>query len=147
MAGIIKTLLDSRKIERYLVGVVDVEAEWDLFGPERADVVPRSIALEATYCDHVLIKYELWDGEPPAMSWDESWPGTIHLPSGRMHAISCHSGELDYYEEFELGHPGRQWQFRVHRKLLGHEDFTADIVGFSLFKLQFWPSAEAPALS
>ncbi|MET9063635.1 hypothetical protein [Streptosporangium sandarakinum] len=40
MAGIIKTLLDSRKIERYLMGVVDVEAEWDLFGPERADVVP-----------------------------------------------------------------------------------------------------------
>ncbi|MGV9325242.1 hypothetical protein [Streptosporangium sandarakinum] len=105
MAGIIKTLLDSRKIERYLVGVVDVEAEWDLFGPERADVVPRSIALDATYCDHALIKYELWDGEPPAMGWVESCSGTIHLPSGRMHAISCHSGESDYCE-IRAGPPG-----------------------------------------
>ncbi|MDP9864256.1 MULTISPECIES: hypothetical protein [Streptosporangium] len=138
MAEIIKTLLGSRKIERYLGGVVDVEGEWDLFEPERADVVPQSIALDATYCDHVLIKYELWDGEPPASDWDESWSGTIHLPSGRICATSCYSGESEYYEEFELGYPDHQWQFRVHRKLLSHEDFTADIVGFALFKLQFW---------
>ncbi|GGQ27072.1 hypothetical protein GCM10010140_66520 [Streptosporangium pseudovulgare] len=98
------------------------------------------------YCDHVLVKYELWDGEPPAMDWDESWAGAVHLPLGKDPRDQLPLRRTGLLRRVRAGPPGRRWQFRVHRKLPGHEDFTVDIVGFSLFKVQFRPSAEAPAL-
>ncbi|MGJ6969148.1 hypothetical protein ACSDR0_45390 [Streptosporangium sp. G11] len=70
MAEIIKTLLDSRKIAWHLQGVADVEAPWsavgDAYGEAWIAGGPNGISLSATYCDHVLVEYELWDGEPPA---------------------------------------------------------------------------------
>ncbi|WP_405142622.1 hypothetical protein OG589_35235 [Sphaerisporangium sp. NBC_01403] len=148
MPEIIKTLLDPRKIERYLVGVADVEAEWSVhelnaYGEVWADSGPNAIALDAAYSDHVLIKYELWDGEPAASDWDESWSGSVHLTSGKIFALSCHSGEATDHEEFNLGRRDHEWQFRIHRKLLSHEDFTTKIIGFALFKLQFWSRTAA----
>ncbi|MEV4383376.1 hypothetical protein [Streptosporangium sp. NPDC049644] len=147
MAEIVKTLLDPRKITSHLQGVADVEASWSVAGGAYGEVWvhsgPNGIALNTNYCDHALVEYELWDGEPPASNWDESQSGSICLTSGKICAISCYSGELNYYEEFDLGHRSHEWQFRAHRKLLNHEDFTADIIGFALFKLQFWSPVEA----
>ncbi|MDP9864931.1 MULTISPECIES: hypothetical protein [Streptosporangium] len=65
------------------------------------------------------------------------------MTSGKICAISCHSGDCTRYTEFDLGRQGHEWQFRAHRKLLSHEDFTADIVGSALFKPQFRSPAEA----
>ncbi|WP_214106777.1 hypothetical protein [Acrocarpospora catenulata] len=147
MTEIVKRLLHPHKIERYLQGVADVEAPWSVAGGTSRDLWiesgPDGIALDATNCDDVLIEYELWDGEPPASNWDESRSGSIYLTSGTICAISSYSGESDHYEEFDLGRRDHEWQFRVHRKLLSHENFTADIIRFTLFKLQFWSPAEA----
>lgn len=72
---------------------------------------------------------------------------SLYLTSGKICAISCYSGDYDYFEKFDLCRRDQEWQFRVHRKLLSHEDFTADIVGFALFKLQFWsPVAALPRM-
>ncbi|GIH62869.1 hypothetical protein [Microbispora siamensis] len=147
MAEIIKRLLDPQKIERYLKGVADVEAPWSVAGLLPRDMWisrgPDGIALSATRCEHALIEYELWDGEPPASDWDESWSGSVHLTSGKVLALSGYQGDTTEYEEFDLGRRDHEWQVRVHRKLLSHENFTADIIGFALFKLQFWSPSEA----
>ncbi|SNR97001.1 hypothetical protein SAMN05216276_100244 [Streptosporangium subroseum] len=151
MAEIIKTLLDPRKIQRYLEGIVDVE---DVDAKDRisgffatgeiwADSSLNAIALDPTHCDHALIKYELWDGEPAATDWDESQSGSIHLTSGKVYAISSWSGGVTYNEEFDLGRRDQEWRFRIHRKFLSDEDFTTDIISLVLFKVQFWSPAEA----
>ncbi|MEV8637005.1 hypothetical protein AB0395_35730 [Streptosporangium sp. NPDC051023] len=144
MAEVIKALLDPGKIQRYLKGIADVEAERSLFelsthGEIWAESGPDAIALDAAHCDHALIKYELWDSEPVALNWDESWAGSVHLTSGKVFAVSPYSGDLAHHEEFDLGRRDREWQLRVYRKLLSHEDFTTHVIGFALFKLQFWP--------
>ncbi|GGT00433.1 hypothetical protein GCM10010156_68140 [Planobispora rosea] len=149
MAEIIKALIPPYKIERYLEGVVDVEDdEWHIrrLNATReiwADIGPSAIALNTGYCDEALIKYELWQGEPPASDWDERRSGSVHLVSGKIYAISCHSGEMTYGEEFDLGRRDHEWRFRAHRMFLSHEDFTTDIISLVLFKLQFWSPADA----
>ncbi|MEW9530960.1 hypothetical protein [Microbispora sp. NPDC049125] len=146
MAQIIKRLLQPQKIEPYFQGVADVEAPWTVnggtFGDEWISSEPGGIALADVYCDDVLVEYELWDGEPPASNWDDAHSGSIHLTSGKICAISGCSGDTEEYEEFDLGRRDHEWRFRVHRKLLSHENFTADIVRFALYKLQFWSPAE-----
>ncbi|WP_433434810.1 hypothetical protein [Nonomuraea sp. CA-141351] len=150
MAKIIKTFLDPKKIWRHFDGIVDVEdvsAEWriyELFTTSEiwSDSDSNVIALDPTHCDHALIKYELWDGEPTTSDWDESRSGTVQLTSGKVYAISSWSGSTTYSKEFELGRRDQEWRFRIHRKFLGHEDFTTDIVSLVLFKVQFWSPAE-----
>lgn len=147
MAEIVRRLLDPRKIGRYLQGVADVEAPWSVAGGtyegQWIESGPDGIALDAGHSDDVLIEYELWDGEPSASDWDESRSGSVYLTSGKVCAISCHSGELDHHEEFDLGRRGHEWRFRVHQKRLSHENFTAAIIGLTLFKVQFWSPDEA----
>jgi hypothetical protein len=151
MAEIIKTFLDPSKIRRYLEGIVDVEdvdAEdriQDLFTTSEiwSDSGPNTIAFDPTHCDHALIKYELWDGEPAASDWEESRSGSVHLTSGKVYAISSWSGDTTCHEEFDLGRRNHEWRFRIHRTFLSHEDFTTDIISLVLLKVQFWSSAAA----
>ncbi|SEG30578.1 hypothetical protein SAMN05444920_102518 [Nonomuraea solani] len=151
MTEIIKALVDPDKIERHLGGIVDIEdisAEWRVheFGTTNelwSGSCPDAIALHSTRCEEALIKYELWDGEPPfASGWGESRAGSVHLISGMVRATSTQSGFRTRHETFDLGCRDQEWRFRIHRKFLGHEDFPTDIVDLVLFKLQFW-SAEA----
>ncbi|MEU1720626.1 hypothetical protein [Nonomuraea sp. NPDC005692] len=150
MAQIIKAFLDPQKISRYFNGIVDVEdisAEWRVVelsasGEIWSESAPNLIALDPTRCDQALIKYELWDGEPPTSNWDESRLGTVHLTSGKVAAISSWSGDTTYNDEFDLGRRDQDWRFEVHRKFLSHEDFTTDIISLVLYKVQFWSPAE-----
>ncbi|GAA4214381.1 hypothetical protein GCM10023074_67120 [Microbispora amethystogenes] len=146
MAEIIKRLLDPWKIEPYLRGVADVEAPWSVAGGTSGDewitIGPDGIALDAAHYGHALIEYELWDGEPPASDWEESRSGSIYLTSGKICAITSYVEEIDEDGDFDLGRPGQEWRFRAHRKPLSHENFTADVIRLSLFKLQFWAPTE-----
>ncbi|SDM31348.1 hypothetical protein SAMN05421874_1536 [Nonomuraea maritima] len=74
MAQILKTFLDPHKILRCLDGIVDVEdddATWlyELTTTDRiwSDSGPNAIALDPTHCEEALVKYELWDSEPPVL--------------------------------------------------------------------------------
>ncbi|MFC4060988.1 hypothetical protein ACFOWE_22020 [Planomonospora corallina] len=147
MTEIIK-VLRGRRIRGYPAGVEDVRGEPGLSDLDRGedwiDSGPNAIALDTGGCDHVLIAYELWDGEPTTPDWDESRSGSVRLTSGKTCAISGSSGELDHHEEFDLGRREHEWRFKAHRRLLRHDGFTADAIGFALFKLQFWsPVKEA----
>ncbi len=145
MAKIIKELLDSRDISKYLDGIADVDAEWDLYEIDTVEWVAagdNGIAINERGSERCLIKYELWDGPPPPIdSWDRSWSGSVRLTSGKVFAMSGYSGGTSYGEEFDLGRPDSVWQVRVHRKSLAHEEFTPEIVSFTLLKLQFWPGS------
>ncbi|MEV7807244.1 hypothetical protein AB0O28_30295 [Microbispora sp. NPDC088329] len=141
MAEMISELLDWREMLRYLTGIADVDAEWELYEVDNAGWVAtgdNGIAINED-AERFLIKYELWDGPPPPLdSWDSSWSGSVRFTSGKVYAVSVHSGDSSYGAEFDLGRPDSVWQVRVHRKSLGHEEFTPEIVGFALLKLQFW---------
>ncbi|MFC6575529.1 hypothetical protein [Planomonospora parontospora] len=41
--------------------------------------------------------------------------------------------------KYLLGRENSVWRLRVHRRALGHEEFTPHIISFTLLKLQFWP--------
>jgi hypothetical protein len=142
-------LIDPDARPRYLTGVADAEEEADL---DEIDVDAdgwagagdNGIAIDGADGERFLVKYELWDGAPPpAESWDDSWSGSVRLESGKVHAVSQYSGDESYGAEFDLGRRDSVWRVRVHRKCLHHEEFTADLVGVTLLKLQFWPAGQA----
>ncbi|MER5620250.1 hypothetical protein ABT061_04315 [Streptosporangium sp. NPDC002544] len=144
MANIITELLDRREIPNYLSGVAAVGKDWVLNEiPTDAEgwigTGDDGIAIDEINSERCLIKYELWDGPPPALdTWDRTWSGSVHLTSGKIEAVDQHSGSVSYGAEFDLGRENSTWQVRVHRKALGHEEFTPNIIGFTLLKLQFW---------
>ncbi|MGV9596365.1 hypothetical protein ACWDR1_06835 [Streptosporangium sandarakinum] len=150
MAEIIRTLIDPYKTTPCLDGIVDVEeadGAWRITSLRPTKDVwvagcPNNIALDSTFCDQALIRYELWDGEPATSGWDESWSRSVHLTSGKVFTVSSHSGEISHHEEFDLGRRDHEWRFRVHRTFLSHEDFTTDIIGLVLFKVRFWSSPQ-----
>ncbi|MEU0484699.1 hypothetical protein ABZ260_36650 [Streptosporangium sp. NPDC006013] len=144
MSSIVTELLDRREIPKYLSGVADVEKDWNL------DEIPTDtegwigtgddgIVIDEIGSERCLIKYELWDGPPPSLdTWDRTWSGSVQLTSGKIQSVDQYSGGVSYGTEFDLGRENNLWQLRVHRKALGHEEFTPDIIGFTLLKLQFW---------
>ncbi|MEO3868387.1 hypothetical protein ABGB18_06115 [Nonomuraea sp. B12E4] len=144
MANIIAELLDKREILKHLTGIADVEAEWDLYGINAdADgwigTGANGIRINETQSEGYLVKYELWDGPPPPLvSWDRAWSGNVRLASGVVFAVNGNSGSVFYGAEFDLGRRDNVWQVRIHRKSLGYEEFTPDLVSFTLLKLQFW---------
>ncbi|MFI6321456.1 hypothetical protein ACIBG8_28230 [Nonomuraea sp. NPDC050556] len=150
MPRIILELLDHREIPKYLEGVADLDEEWALAeiqadADEWIAVADNGISINENRSERCLIKYELWDGPPPPLSsWDRSWAGSVSLTSGKVVAVSGYSGGTTYGEEFDLGREDTVWKIAIHRKSLGHEEFTPDIVGFTLLKLQFWPAAGMP---
>ncbi|MEU4407529.1 hypothetical protein AB0F88_23645 [Streptosporangium sp. NPDC023963] len=144
MANIVTELLDEREIPKYLSGVACVDEDWVLdeipFDEEGwIGVGDDGIAIDEIDSERCLIRYELWDGPPPALdTWDRTWSGSVRLTSGRIQSVDQWSGDVSYGAEFDLGRENGVWQVRIHRKALGHEEFTPDIVGFTLLKLQFW---------
>ncbi|MEV0232316.1 hypothetical protein [Nonomuraea sp. NPDC050786] len=144
MASIIAELLDRRKISSYLIGIADVEAEWDLYKVNAGTsawitVCDNGIAIDEAQSERCLIKYELWDGPPPPCdSWDRTWSGNVSLASGVVFAISGYAGDVFHGAEFDLGRRDSIWQVRIHHKPLGYEEFTPDLVSFTLLKIQFW---------
>lgn len=149
MAKIIKALTGPARIPYHLYGVVDVEEEWRVHDLDpRAngwvDTGPNAVALApAGLDDDVLIRYELWDAEPTTPPWAESYSASVRLTSGRICAVSGYGGESECHDEFDLGVPDQVWRLRAHRMALHHEDFTPELVRVTLFKLQFWPPADA----
>ncbi|MEU3166986.1 hypothetical protein [Streptosporangium sp. NPDC006930] len=144
MANIIAEILDRNEIEKYLSGVADVKKNWVLneiptdtegwIGAGDDGIVIKEISSE-----RCMVKYELWDGPPPVINtWDRTWSGSVHLTSGKIHTVEQYSGDVSYGEEFDLGRENSTWQVRIHRKALGHEEFTPKIISFTLLKLQFW---------
>ncbi|MEV6868434.1 hypothetical protein AB0M44_46580 [Streptosporangium subroseum] len=144
MASIITELLDQREIQKYLSGVAGVGKNWVLNEiPTDAEgwigAGDDGIAIDEISSERCLIKYELWDGPPPALgTWDRTWSGSVRLTSGKINSVEQYSGDVSCSEEFDLGRENSVWQVRIHRKSLGHEEFTADIISFTLLKLQFW---------
>ncbi|MEU0484706.1 hypothetical protein ABZ260_36685 [Streptosporangium sp. NPDC006013] len=144
MTNIITELLDRREIQKYLSGVADVEKSWVLNGiPTDAEgwagTVDDGIAIDEIESERCMIKYELWDSPPPVLdTWERTWSGSVRLTSGRINSIEQYSGDVSYGEEFNLGRENSTWQVRIHRKALGHEEFTPNIISFTLLKLQFW---------
>lgn len=147
MATLITEMLDRREIQRYLLGVADVDMEWvldeiEIDTDEWVRTVDNGIAINEISSERCLIKYELWDQAPtPPTSWDRSWTGNVHLTSGKIVTISSYSGGTSHGTEFDLGRRDRVWNIRTYRKCLEHEEFTATIVSFTLLKLQFWLAA------
>ncbi|MFB9961059.1 hypothetical protein [Sinosporangium siamense] len=127
-------------------GIADAEEEDDLYDIEAAagewaGAGDNGILFNRLPGERCLIKYELWDGQPPPLrSWDGVWSGTVRFASGKIFAVKEHSGNTFYGAEFDLGRMDGLWDVRVHHKSLGHEEFTPALVGFTLLKLQFWPS-------
>ncbi|MFI7634311.1 hypothetical protein [Nonomuraea sp. NPDC049400] len=146
MASIIAALLDGREISKYLIGIADVEAEWDLYkiSTDASGWVgtgDNGIAIDEAQSERCMIKYEFWDGPPPPFdSWDRSWSGSVHLASGRVFSISGRSGDAFHGAEFDLGQRDNVWQVKILRKSLGYEEFTPDLISFTLLKAQFWPA-------
>ncbi|SFL19306.1 hypothetical protein SAMN05216275_1684 [Streptosporangium canum] len=144
MASIITELLDRREIEKYLSGVAGVGKNWVLNEiPTDAEgwigTGDDGIVIDELGSERCLIKYELWDGPPPVLdTWDRTWSGSVRLTSGKINSVEQYSGDVSCNEEFDLGRENSVWQVRIHRKSLGHEEFTTDIVSFTLLKLQFW---------
>ncbi|MEV4077200.1 hypothetical protein [Nonomuraea fuscirosea] len=60
------------------------------------------------------------------------------LNSGKVVAVSGYSGGTSYGAVFDLGRRDTIWNVAIHRKALGHDEFTPDIVSFTLLKLRFW---------
>ncbi|MFI6501661.1 hypothetical protein [Nonomuraea typhae] len=145
MAHIITELLDDTEISHYLDGVVDsaaIRTVHELL-PDAGGWIgtkDNAIAIEEGMSERCLLKYELWDAHPPLLrSWDRTWDGSLRLTSGKVFAVSGYSGEEFYGQEFNLGRRDGIWNLRVYRKALGHEEFTPQLVSFTLLKLQFWP--------
>ncbi|PZG56241.1 hypothetical protein C1I98_01620 [Spongiactinospora gelatinilytica] len=147
MAGIIAELLDPNEISKYLHGVSDAEETWALYDisgdpAEWITTGENGIVINERRSERCLIKYELWDDTPPLLaSWDRNWTGSVRFTTGRVPAISGASGGTSYGEEFDLGRPDGDWNARVYRKSLGHEEFTPDLVSFTLLKVQFWAAS------
>ncbi|WP_214323081.1 hypothetical protein [Nonomuraea sediminis] len=147
MATLIDGILDRREMQRYVRGVVDADLDWvldevELPEDEWVRTVDNGIAINETHSERCRIKYELWDSSPPPLSlWDSSQTGRVHLTSGKIFAVSIYSGGESHGDVFDLGRRDHAWNVSVHRKALQHEEFTADIVSFTLLKLQFWPTA------
>lgn len=144
MAEIIAELLDREEIPKYLSGVMDIEGEPDVDAID-ADaggwigIGDDGISISETGSNSCLIKYELWNEPPPPLDgWDRAWTGNAHLSSGRVCSVNQSSGDVSYGQEFDLGHRDRDWQVRIYRKALSHDEFTANIVSFTLLKIQFW---------
>ncbi|WP_433511798.1 hypothetical protein ACQP2T_49770 [Nonomuraea sp. CA-143628] len=146
MAKIISEMLDRREIQKYLEGVVDPDMEWVLAdihadAEEWIAAVDNGISINEDDSERCLLKYELWDGPPPLLtSWDRTWTGSVLLTSGRIVAVSGYSGGTSYGAAFDLGRRDTIWNIAIHRKSLGHDEFTPDIVSFTLLKLRFWPT-------
>ncbi|MFC5833765.1 hypothetical protein [Nonomuraea insulae] len=146
MARIISEMLDKREIQKYLEGVVDPDLEWMLAdihaGPEEwVTTVDNGISINEDDSERCLLKYELWDGPPPLLaSWDRTWTGSVVLTSGKVVAVSGYSGGTSYGAVFDLGRRDTIWNVAINRKSLGHDEFTPDIVSFTLLKLTFWPT-------
>lgn len=144
MADIIGELLDQQVIPKYLEGIVDPDTTWAIheINTESGAWIgtgENGIIINERESERCLIKYELWDGPPHSLdSWDRTWTGSVRFSSGKVIAISGHSGGTDYGQEFNLAQQNTVWNVRVHRKSLGYEDFTPEIVSFTLLKLQFW---------
>ncbi|MEV4285412.1 hypothetical protein AB0K40_07885 [Nonomuraea bangladeshensis] len=139
-------MLDQREIQKYLEGVVDPDMEWVLAdihadSEEWIVTVDNGISINEDDSERCLLKYELWDELPPPLtSWDRAWTGNVLLASGRVVAVSGYSGGTSYGAIFDLGRRDTIWNVAVHRKSLGHGEFTPDIVSFTLLKLRFWPT-------
>ena len=115
-----------------LVDIHADAAEWVATGD-------NGISINEDDSEHCLLKYELWDGPPPPLtSWDRTWTGNVLLTSGRVVAVSGYSGGTSYGAVFDLGRKDALWNIAIHRKTLGHDEFTPDIVSFTLLKLRFW---------
>lgn len=146
MANLIDGILNRREIQQYLRGVVDVDLDWvldevELPEDEWVRTVDNGIAINETYSERCRIKYELWDDTPPPLPlWDRSQTGRVRLTSGKIVAVSSYSGGMSHGDVFDLRRQDHTWNFRLHRKALQHEEFTAGIVSFTLLKLQFWPA-------
>jgi hypothetical protein len=142
MATVISEFLDHDPIVGF-VGIVDAEAEESpddaaVDPGEWAATGPNWIAVDESSDTGCLIKYELWDGEPPSSpSWDATWQGTVHLESGDIRPEDLHGTDLTAIR-FDLGRPGRKWNIRIHRVRPGHEEFTPDVIRLTLLKFQFW---------
>ncbi|GAA3212822.1 hypothetical protein [Nonomuraea helvata] len=147
MANIIAQLLDPIEISEYLRGISDAETTWALYDistdpTEWVKTGENGIAINENRSERCLIKYELWDETPPLLaSWDRTWTGSVRFTSGIVTAMSGTSGGTSYGEEFDLGRQDTIWNARIYRKSLGHEEFTPDIVGFTLLKIQFWAAS------
>ncbi|MFI7611538.1 hypothetical protein ACIBP6_10005 [Nonomuraea terrae] len=143
MTQIIAELLDRQEILKYLTGIADVEEESDVYDIDTdgwIETGDNGIAIEID-SERCLIKYELWDGAPPPLdSWDRSWSGSVRFASGKVCTLSDYDGNTAYGEE-SLGRRSTLWQVTIHRKALGHEEFTPDLVGVTLLKAQFWPAS------
>ncbi|MCK2212464.1 hypothetical protein MF672_001420 [Actinomadura sp. ATCC 31491] len=143
MPTLLAELLDPHKRSDHLYGVADVEEPWhlyeiDLAAGDWAGAADNGVALQWRADTH-LLKYELWDGPPPPLTtWDATWSGSVRMGCGRVSALSGHGGGVFSGAEFDLGRREAVWQVRVHRKSLGHEEFTAELVGCTVFKIQFW---------
>ncbi|MET8007899.1 hypothetical protein [Nonomuraea glycinis] len=144
MTEIITELLDRQETLKYLTGIADVEEESDVYDIDPEGWISageNAIVINERESPRCLIKYELWDGEPPPLdSWDRSWSGNVRLASGRVFALSDYDGDTTYGEEFDLGRRDTLWRVSIHRKALAHEDFTPDLVGVTLLKARFWPA-------
>lgn len=143
MAALISELLDDDPISGF-AGVVDAEAEES---PDDSAIEPGGwaaaednwIAVDEPADRGCLVKYELWDGEPPAHPPGAStWQGTVYLESGIIQPEDLAGTDLTG-SRFDLGRPGRRWNVCVHRDQLGHGAFPPDVVQRTLIILQFWP--------
>ena len=143
MAALISELLDDDPIHGF-VGVVDTTAEEspdnDAIEPGRwAAAQDNWIAIDEPIEQGCLVRYEVWDGEPPApLPVASTWQGAVYLESGIIQPEDSAGTDLTG-SRFDLGRPDRRWNVRVHRDRLGHGAFPPDVVRRTLITLQFWP--------
>ncbi|MGA4987914.1 hypothetical protein [Nonomuraea bangladeshensis] len=143
MAALISELLDDDPI-RGFAGVVDTAAEEspDTYAIEPggwATAQDNWIAIDEPIEQGCIIKYQVWDGEPPTHPPAAStWQGTVYLESGTIQPEDNAGTDLTG-SRFGLGRPDRRWNVRVHRDRLGHGAFPPDVVQRTLITLQFWP--------
>ncbi len=143
MAALVSELLDDDPIHGF-VGVVDTAAEES---PDNDAIEPGGwaaaqdnwIAIDEPIEQGCLVRYEVWDGEPPApLPVASTWQGAVYLESGIIQPEDDAGTDLTG-SRFDLGRPDRRWNVRVHRDRLGHGAFPPDVVRRTLITLQFWP--------
>lgn len=109
MTEIIAELLDQQEILKYLTGIADVEEESGIYDIDPGGWInagENAIAINERRSERCLIKYELWNGQPPPLgSWDRTWSGDVRFASGRVFALSDYDGDT-YGEAFDLGRMG-----------------------------------------